>query len=107
MELWLGEVEERMRASVRAQTRAALTAYVTAPRTQWVLQWPAMVVIAAAGVFWARGVEDAIEKQDVASALEQNTADLMGLTDLVRGIRWSAHVMPIVRFVPLSFPSHA
>jgi dynein heavy chain, axonemal len=85
VEHWLGEVEARMRASVRAQTAAALAAYAATPRTAWVLQWPAMVVLAASAVYWSKGVEAGLAAGDLPAVLEQNTADLMGLTDLVRG----------------------
>lgn len=74
-----------MRASVRAQSLAALKDYAATPRTQWVLRWPAMVVLAISGVYWARGVEDGVAAGDMAAVLDQNTADLLGLTDLVRG----------------------
>ncbi|GBF98747.1 dynein heavy chain axonemal [Raphidocelis subcapitata] len=85
VETWLGEVERRMRASVRAQIVAAMAAYDSRPRTQWVCDWPAMVVLAVAQVFWCGGVEAAIAAGGVRAYLEKCTADLMGLTDLVRG----------------------
>ncbi|KAF6265909.1 dynein heavy chain 2 [Scenedesmus sp. NREL 46B-D3] len=65
VEVWLGEVERRMKASIRSQVVAAMHAYVSRPRTSWVREWPAMVVLAA--------------------FLERCTADLMDLTDLVQG----------------------
>jgi len=135
VELWLGEVESRMRGAVRAQTAQALAAFDPAARNAWVLQWPAMVVIAASAIWWAKDVEAGIEARtfgvivsgplfprcvrraasaarvraracgaastrcvytptltlrpaqagELPATLERNTADLMGLTDLVRG----------------------
>lgn len=85
VECWLAEVETRMRASVRKQAADAIAAYATTPRTAWVLQWPAMIVLAVSGIYWARGVEDGIAAGDMPGVLTQNTADLMGLTELVRG----------------------
>jgi dynein heavy chain, axonemal len=85
VEFWLAEVETRMRASVRKQCIDAIAAYTTKPRTQWVLQWPAMVVLAISGVFWARSVEAGVKAGNMPGVLEQNTTDLMGLTELVRG----------------------
>jgi hypothetical protein len=84
VETWLGEVERRMRASVRAQIVAAMAAYDSRPRTQWVCDWPAMVVLAVAQVFWCGGVEAAIAEGGVPAYLDKCTSDLMGLTDLVR-----------------------
>jgi dynein heavy chain, axonemal len=85
VETWLNEVEERMSASVRNQCLKALKAYVVTERTKWVLQWPAMVAISVAGVFWAKGVEDGVVAGNMHAVLDKNTNDLMGLTELVRG----------------------
>jgi dynein heavy chain len=60
VEVWLGEVERRMKASVRTQVIAAMHAHASRPRTSWVREWPAMVVLAVSQIFWARVVEDAI-----------------------------------------------
>lgn len=84
VEFWLGEVEARMKASVKKQCIDAIAAYTTKPRTQWVLEWPAMVVLGISGVFWARNVEAGIKSGNMPGVLEQNTADLMGLTEVVR-----------------------
>ena len=74
-----------MCASVRAQCLAAIRDYAVTPRPQWVLRWPAMVVIAVSGIFWAKGVEDGIGAGALGATLDQNTAHLLDLTDLVRG----------------------
>lgn len=73
VEVWLGEVERRMRASVRAQTEASLKEYPAIARTEWVKRWPAMVVLGISQVYWCRGVEGAIEGQQVDQFLEQST----------------------------------
>ncbi|WIA31960.1 hypothetical protein OEZ86_002815 [Tetradesmus obliquus] len=85
VEAWLGEVERRMKASIRTQVVAAMHAYVTRPRTSWVREWPAMVVLAVSQIFWARGVEEAVAAGSLQAFLERCTADLMDLTDLVQG----------------------
>ncbi|KAG2485619.1 hypothetical protein HYH03_015682 [Edaphochlamys debaryana] len=85
VEFWLGEVERRMRSSVRHQVILAMEAYVTTERKQWVREWPAMVVLAVSAIFWSRLVEDAIEGGTVPQCLEQCSADLLDLTALVRG----------------------
>lgn len=43
-----------------SQIIAAMHAYPTRPRTAWVREWPAMVVLAVSQIFWARGVEEAV-----------------------------------------------
>ena len=80
MEFWLGEVEKRMKASVRDQSEKALKAYAVIPRKQWVLQWPAMVVLAVSGIFWAKGVEDGVEvSTDTAKKILNDTSTLSTL----------------------------
>ena len=74
-----------MAASVRQQTSLALAAYPVTPRTTWVRTWPAMVVLAGSGVMWSAGVEGAISAHTLDAFLQQSTAELMDLTDLVRG----------------------
>ncbi|GLI62391.1 hypothetical protein VaNZ11_005010 [Volvox africanus] len=85
VEIWLGEVERRMRSSVRQQVMLSMAAYTKTERKQWVREWPAMVVLAVSAIFWSRQVEEAIKGGAVVSYLEQCTADLMDLTALVRG----------------------
>lgn len=54
VELWLGEVERRMKASVKAQTQASLVDYTTRPRPDWVRRWPAMAVLAVSAISWSQ-----------------------------------------------------
>ncbi|GAX80571.1 hypothetical protein CEUSTIGMA_g8008.t1 [Chlamydomonas eustigma] len=85
VETWLGEVERRMRSSVRSQTSDSIQAYANTARTQWVREWPAMVVLAVSAIFWSKECEDSIKASKVPDYLEKCTKDLMDLTDLVRG----------------------
>ena len=54
VEHWLNEVEQRMKASVRAQIMASMADYAVRPRPQWVRNWPAMVVLAVSAIFWSQ-----------------------------------------------------
>jgi len=54
VELWLGEVERRMKSSVRAQTQASLVDYTTRARPDWVRKWPAMAVLAVSAICWSQ-----------------------------------------------------
>ena len=124
VETWLGEVERRMKSSIRAQVThagdsfctcvvllcsskkltswranrtiapslagqvmAAMATYGSKPRAQWACDWPAMVVLVVAQIFFSAGVEDAVASGAVPAYLERCTEDLMALTDLVRGWR--------------------
>ena len=85
VENWLHMVEKRMCASVRQQCHDSLVAYEQVPRTQWVRDWPAMVVIAVNSIFWSQNSETAIDGGAIPAFLEQSISELMDLTDLVRG----------------------
>lgn len=85
VETWLGKVETCMFESVRQQTILAIEDYKQTHRKEWVLKWAGMCVLCVAGVFWSKQVEDAIEAADIRGYLDQSTAELMDLTDLVRG----------------------
>lgn len=74
-----------MRDAVHAQLAAALAAYPTTPRTQWVLQWPAMIVLAISAIFWSSGVENAFEGAGAEAARDNCTRELLDLTEVVRG----------------------
>lgn len=52
-------------AHIALQIIAAMHAYHTRPRSAWVLEWPAMVVLAVSQIFWARGVEEALQQGSV------------------------------------------
>ena len=71
LQVWLGEVERRMRSSVRLQVVEALAAYATTPRPQWVRDWPAMVVLAVSAIYWSRECEEAISNGTTAEYLKK------------------------------------
>ncbi|GFH08633.1 uncharacterized protein HaLaN_03622, partial [Haematococcus lacustris] len=79
VEAWLGEVERRMRASVRHQ------AYASKRRPDWVRDWAAMVVLAVSAIYWSKEAEDAIAAGTVGAYAEKCNQDLLDLTDMVRG----------------------
>lgn len=61
MEKWLQQVEELMVASLRDVCNAAIKAYLTVQRYNWVLDWPGMIVLCASSVHWTAEVAEAIE----------------------------------------------
>jgi len=85
VETWLGKVEKCMFDSCREQTVQAMEDYKATPRKDWVLKWPGMGVLAVAGIFWAKQVEDAIDAANIQGYLDQSQAELLDLTALVRG----------------------
>ncbi len=71
VEVWLGEVERRMRSSVRQQIIDSMAAYATQARPSWVRQWPAMVVLAVSQIYWSQEVENAIELGSLPQYLDK------------------------------------
>eukprot|EP00976_Prorocentrum_cordatum_P077486 1182711-Prorocentrum_minimum.AAC.3 len=45
-----------MKAAVKDNTTRGYAAYSEIPRTQWILQWPGMVVLCASQMFWTAEV---------------------------------------------------
>lgn len=60
VEKWLLQVEELMITSVKDVCNAAIKAYKTVQRYDWVLDWPGMIVICASCVHWTAEVAQAI-----------------------------------------------
>ena len=85
VENWLGEVEERMKASVRMQTEVSIFDYAEKERTQWVRDWPAMVVLSGSAIHWSQGVEKGIKESALKEFQEKSLAELYDMTALVRG----------------------
>ena len=53
-----------MRSSVRTQTSDSIKAYASTDRTQWVREWPAMVVLAVSAIYWSQECEDSIKGEN-------------------------------------------
>lgn len=60
VESWLGSVESAMVSSLRRLAKQGMASYPEEPRTDWVLQQPAQLVIAVSQVFWCAAVEEAL-----------------------------------------------
>lgn len=70
--------------SVHAAVAAGVAAYATAPRHEWVLQWPGMVVLVVTALFWTEGVTAALRDGTAAAYEKQCTcafADLSRCSD--------------------------
>ncbi|GIL82188.1 hypothetical protein Vretifemale_11113, partial [Volvox reticuliferus] len=98
VEQWLVEVEVAMFEAVHDVTGRGINDYVAGndsgsgggngcglKRHEWALRWPGMVVLLAAGVFWTRGVEEALATKRLQDYEKQCSSDLREIVDLVRG----------------------
>ncbi|XP_024523426.1 dynein heavy chain 1, axonemal [Selaginella moellendorffii] len=85
VEVWLSEVEKRMKESIHAQIRLSLAAYKTTARTDWVQVWPGQVVLCGSSFYWTQQVENAINENNLQDYFTNiQVEQLMALTDLVR-----------------------
>ena len=62
MEKWLAQVEAQMIQSMRDICMEAISAYFSASRSDWLLNWPGQVVICGSSVHWTAEVAIAIEE---------------------------------------------
>ena len=53
---WLTAVEALMRSALRAAAKRAMKEYPVLPRTQWVRQQPAQLVLLVSNIFWCKQV---------------------------------------------------
>ncbi|KAK7495478.1 hypothetical protein BaRGS_00013176, partial [Batillaria attramentaria] len=82
VERWLAQVEEVMKLSLREVMGKAVHAYPVTPRTEWVLQWPGQVVLAASQIHWTA---EAIAYGGINAYLAKSKKQVEEIVELVRG----------------------
>jgi len=88
VEKWLLELERIQWESIRTLTVASLEDYLRIPRKQWILSWPAQVVLGVSCVFWTKVVTDSLKAGGGQALLECNQkldGQLREMVELVRG----------------------
>lgn len=87
VELWLKEVEQMMKKSIKTVLAQSLADYEVTPKNDWVMKWPGQVLIVGSQIFWTKHVSEALENQGeagvkkLAGKLRQQIVDM---TDVVR-----------------------
>lgn len=61
VEDWMGEVEDMMKASVRAALLNSVNDYPQRPRHEWVVNHPGQCVLNGSQIHWTKEVEAAIK----------------------------------------------
>ena len=86
VELWLKEVEDAMRAALRAAMHRGMQSYTTSKREDWVLQQAGQIVLAVTQTFWTADVTKALNggRGAMEAQLQSLNAHLDGLVGLVR-----------------------
>ncbi|XP_071486244.1 dynein axonemal heavy chain 3-like [Diadema antillarum] len=86
VEMWLIQVEDLMKKSLRQVNAKAVVAYPETPRKAWVLNWPGQIVIAASSIYWTAEVTKAIlEKDGLKKYLQTCNRQIDEIVELVRG----------------------
>ncbi|PRP88057.1 dynein heavy chain 6, axonemal-like [Planoprotostelium fungivorum] len=89
VETWLTGVEQGMVQSLRRLTKQATLEYDRKPRTEWILDFPAQVILTASQIAWCNQVTACLNSDDPREALESlkelSIHQLSQLAELVRG----------------------
>ena len=90
VEVWMCDVEDAMRSTVKDHMGRALKAYSHDSRNSWILSWPGQVVLAADQVLWTHMTESALravaeQPTALTTVLATFNDQLQGLVSLVRG----------------------
>jgi len=86
IEVWLGEVEEMMRTSLRTSIAQGILSRDKMKKQDWIFAYPQQTILALDQIFWTRDVEAAIKKQTkeaLAKAFKQEEAKLQELVTLI------------------------
>jgi dynein heavy chain len=72
VEAWLTAVENEMRGSLREYMKAAVLAYPTKPREEWIDDHLCQVVLTVAPLYWCRQVLAAFDADEKVEAMKEN-----------------------------------
>lgn len=87
VEKWLRDVETEMRAAVQHEMTNSYADFVTTPRTDWMLNWPQMVVLTIAQIFWTSDVQSCLARDNhdmLRNVYTELMNDLDNLIELIR-----------------------
>jgi dynein heavy chain len=88
VEKWLLELERIQWESIRTLTVGSIEDYLKTARKQWILNWPAQVVLAVSCVYWTKLVSESLIAGGGPALLECNQrldSQLREMVELVRG----------------------
>ena len=88
VEKWLLEIESIQWDSIRTLTVGSIEEYTKITRKQWILNWPAQVILGVSQVYWTSEVTAALMKGGDAALKtcnDQLNVQLKDMVELVRG----------------------
>jgi dynein heavy chain, axonemal len=88
VEKWLLEIESIQWDSIRTLTVGSIEEYTKVNRKQWILNWPAQVILGVSCVFWTAEVTEALQSgggEALTACNNKLNAQLKDMVVLVRG----------------------
>lgn len=94
VEAWLGAFEKTMRETILDQMGKAHVAHSQVPRSEWLTEWPAQVILAINQVYWTHNVTmalaggrsgDQTPQQALRELLSRQNQELQQVVQRVRG----------------------
>src|SRR5690606_3387507 len=70
VEIWLKKVEYMMQQSVKKEIRLAIQDYSTENLEEWILKWPAQVVLVVSQIMWTKNVTESLTESGVKGLKE-------------------------------------
>ncbi|KAL8275069.1 hypothetical protein Esti_000948 [Eimeria stiedai] len=84
IEIWMQELEQAMKHSVRKSLEDAINDYACTEWTKWVTKHPGQCVLNGSQVHWTAEVEGAIHNGQLKAVMDKQTSQLLDLVALVR-----------------------
>lgn len=88
VEKWLLEIEAIQWESIRTLTSNSIEDYIRKPRKEWILKWPAQVILAVSCLYWTNEVNTALKSGGGQALIDCNQkldVQLRQMVEVVRG----------------------
>ncbi|CRK98972.1 CLUMA_CG011958, isoform A [Clunio marinus] len=84
VEKWLSQVEHQMLASIKDETSRSFLSYQETKRTEWITQWPGMVVLAVSQIYWCVDIESRLKTNELKDYYEFLQIQLRETVGMIR-----------------------
>ena len=85
VEFWMGDIEKTMYKTIKDITKKSYKEYFQIKRTDWIRNWPSMVILVVDQIIWTHGVEEAIKNNSLSKYEKELTSEIMDIVAIVRG----------------------
>jgi dynein heavy chain len=87
VEKWLLQVEEQMLVAIKTKTIDSWKSYEKTPRTEWIPQWPGMVVLCVSQIYWTADIQARLHERKLQLLEEYHEMLKVQLNDTVNLVR--------------------